>query len=212
MSALPPDLLSKLAEGADILKCPLPEPLIEKCSQHVEILLRWNRVHNLTTVIEPEQILTHHLLDSLTIASLVKGTRLLDIGSGGGFPGIPLALALRETKWILIDSRGKRARFLQEVIELLALDRVSAIHQRVEDYLPTENFDTLVTRAVAPLPKLITLTEHLWKKGVRLIVMKADGATKEWKQLPSSLRSKSEIIPLSVPGTKLNRKAVVFEN
>ena len=212
MSALPPDLLSRLAEGADILNCPLPGASIEKCSQHVDILLRWNQVHNLTTVIEPEQILTRHLLDSLTIAHLVKGTRLLDIGSGGGFPGIPLALALQETKWILIDSRGKRARFLQEVIELLALDRVTVVHQRVEDYLPKENFDTLVTRAVAPLPKLISLTEHLWEKGVRLIVMKADGATKEWKQLPLFLRKRSEIVPLSVPGTKLNRTAVVFQN
>lgn len=212
MSALPPDLLSRLAEGADILNCPLPGSSIEKCSQHIEILLRWNQVHNLTTVIEPEQILTRHLLDSLTIASLVKGTRLLDIGSGGGFPGIPLALALQETKWILIDSRGKRARFLQEVIDLLALDRVTVVHQRVEDYIPTENFDTLVTRAVAPLPKLISLTEHLWEKGVRLIVMKAGGVTKEWKQLPLFLRNRSDIVSLTVPGTKLNRTAVVFQN
>lgn len=212
MSVFPPDLLSRLAEGADILNCPLPGSSIKKCSQHVEILLRWNQIHNLTSVIEPEQILTRHLLDSLTIANLVKGTRLLDIGSGGGFPGIPLALALHETKWILIESRGKRARFLQEVIDLLALDRVSVVHQRVENYLPTENFDTLVTRAVAPLPKLISLTEHLWEKGVRLIVMKAGGATKEWKQLPLFLRNRSDIISLTVPGTKLNRTAVVFQN
>jgi len=206
------DLLLKLADGAVALNCPLSKPSLDKCLAHINLLLHWNRVHNLTAVVAPEEIITRHFLDSLTVASLIQGTRLLDIGSGGGFPGIPLALALLETRWTLIDSRGKRARFLQETVDLLGLERIEVAHERVENFQPEENFDTLVARAVAPLPKLIFLTQHLWQKGVRVIAMKGSCFSTEWKQISPSIRKRAEIVRLSVPGAELKRQAVVFQN
>ena len=212
MPILRQELVSQLADGAGVLKCPLSEDSLARCFDHMEILLRWNRVHNLTKVIKPEEIITHHLLDSLSIASLIRGERVIDVGSGGGFPGIPLALALPDTRWTLVDSRGKRARFLEEVVDLLGLERVEVVHQRIEHYLPEENFDTLVARAVAPLPRLISLTQHLWQEGVRVIAMKGADFLAELKQVPSSFRDRVEVVPLLVPGTTLNRQAIVFQN
>ena len=204
--------MSRLADGAAALNCPLSEQAIDQSLAHMDLLLRWNRVHNLTTVVEPEEIVTRHLLDSLTIASLIRGTRLLDIGSGGGFPGIPLALALPDTHWTLLDSRGKRARFLQEVVNQLGLERITVVQQRVEHYRPGENFDTLVMRAVAPLPKFVSATQHLWRKGVRVIVMKGRRLGPEWNQISPAIRERAEIVRLVVPGADLHRQAIVFQN
>jgi len=205
-------LMSRLAAGAITLNCPLSKQSINQCLAHMDLLLRWNRVHNLTTVVEPEEIVTRHLLDSLTIASLIRGTRLLDIGSGGGFPGIPLALALPDTHWTLLDSRGKRARFLQEVVDQLALKRIVVVQQRVEHYRPEENFDTLVARAVAPLPTFVSATQHLWREGVRVIAMKGSRLGREWYQISPAIRERAEIVRLDVPGADLQRQAVVFQN
>ena len=204
--------MSRLADGAAALNCPLSEQAIDQSLAHMDLLLRWNRVHNLTTVVEPDEIVTRHLLDSLTIASLIRGTRLLDIGSGGGFPGIPLALALPDTRWTLLDSRGKRARFLQEVVNQLGLERIAVVQQRVEHYRPEENFDTLITRAVAPLPQFVSATQHLWGKGVRVIVMKGRRLGTEWNQISPAIRERAEIVRLVVPGADLHRQAVVFQN
>ena len=204
--------MSRLEDGAVALNCSLSEQTINQCLTHMDLLLRWNRVHNLTSVIEPEEIVTRHLLDSLTIASLIRGTRILDVGSGGGFPGIPLALALPDTRWTLLDSRGKRARFLQEVIDQLALKRVLVVQQRVEHYRPEENFDTLVARAVAPLPKFVSATQHLWHEGVRVIAMKGSRLGAEWNQISPAIRERAEIVRLVIPGAELYRQAVVFQN
>ena len=178
----------------------------------MDLLLRWNQAHNLTSVTDPGDIVTKHFLDSLTIAPLMRGDRFLDIGSGGGFPGIPLALARPDAHWTLIDSRGKRTRFLQEVVRRLGLEQADVVKQRVESYQPDKKFDTLVARAVGPLPRLVLLTQHLWHEGVRVIVMKGADFFGELKEVPTSFREKAEIIPLLVPGTTLNRQAVVFQN
>ena len=129
-----------------------------------------------------------------------------------GFPGIPLALALPDTLWTLLDSRGKKARFLQEAAIRLDLNRIQVVQQRVEHYRPDENFDTLVARAVAPLPKLVAATQHLWQKGVRVIAMKGGCIERELSEVPSELRARAHIIHLTVPGLDTHRQAVVFQN
>jgi len=204
--------MSRLADGAAALNCSLSERSVNQCLAHMDLLLHWNRVHNLTTVIEPEEIVTRHLLDSLTIASLIRGTHLLDIGSGGGFPGIPLAVALPDTYWTLLDGRGKRVRFLQEVVNRLGLERIEVVQQRVENYRPAENFDTLVARAVAPLPQFVSATQHLWREGVRVIAMKGRRLGSEWNEISPEIRKRAEVVPLMVPGVDLHRQAVVFQN
>ena len=177
----------------------------------MEILLRWNRIHNLTKVIEPEEIITHHLLDSLSIASLIRGEHVIDVGSGGGFPGIPLALALPDTRWTLVDSRGKRARFLEEVVDLLGLERVEVVHQRIEHYLPEENFDTLVARAVASLASLFNMTDHLLHHHLRLIAMKGTHPQAELDALAPAQRLAARVIPVTVPGLSAQRHLVVLD-
>ena len=112
----------------------------------------------------------------------------------------------------MVDSRGKRARFLQEVVDLLGLERVEVVHERIEHYQPEEKFDTLVARAFAPLPKLVLLTQHLWQEGVRVIAMKGAHFLAELKEVPSTFRERAEVVPLAVPGTGFNRRAVVFQN
>jgi len=205
-------LISQLADGVTALGFTLPQHTIEQCLEYTELLLHWNRTHNLTAASRPEEIISRHLLDSLSISSLICWTRILDIGSGGGFPGIPLALALPNTFWTLVDSRGKRTRFLQEVVNRLGLERVKVVQHRVEHYRPLENFDTLVARAVAPLPRLVAITQHLWQEGARVIVMKGSHIEPELKQVPQEFQARVKVVRLSIPGLELHRQAVVFQN
>ena len=205
-------LALRLADGATALGCALPPQTINQCLEHTELLLRWNRAHNLTGASAPEEIISRHLLDSLSISSLICGQRILDIGSGGGFPGIPLALALPNTFWTLLDSRGKRARFLQEAVTHLALERVEVVQERVEHYQPPRIFDTLVARAVAPLPQLVSTTQHLWHEGVRVIVMKGGNIEAELDQVPLAIQARTKVVPISIPGLEMRRQAVIFQN
>tara|TARA_B100000029_G_scaffold510896_1_gene603532 strand:- start:1124 stop:1726 length:603 start_codon:yes stop_codon:yes gene_type:complete len=199
-------------EGATMLNCPLTKESIDKCFAHMDFLLHWNRTHNLTSVCDPADFVTLHLLDSLTVAPLIKGTNILDIGSGGGFPGIPLALALPHTRWTLLDSRGKRARFLQEAANHLGLKKVAVVQGRVEDYRPEVNFDTLVARAVSPLARFVKETRHLWTDGVRVIAMKGRGLDSELGEISSAMRERAEVVNLNIPGESVVRRAVVFQN
>ena len=204
--------MSQLADGTTALGFNLTQRTLDQCLEYMELLLRWNRAHNLTAASGPEEIISRHLLDSLSISSLICGTRILDIGSGGGFPGIPLALALPNTFWTLLDSRGKRTRFLEEAIARLGLERVEVVQQRVEYYRPLGNFDTLVARAVAPLPRLVSTTQHLWHEGVRVIAMKGGRVEVELNQVPPEIQARAEVVRLSIPGLEMHRQAVVFQN
>ena len=205
-------LTSRLVEGATMLNCPLTKESIDKCFAHMDLLLHWNRTHNLTAVCEPADFVTLHLLDSLSIAPLIKGDNILDVGSGGGFPGIPLALALPHTRWTLLDSRGKRARFLEEATNHLGLERVAVAQSRVEDYRPEANFDTLVARAVSPLARFVKETRHLWTDGVRVIAMKGRDLDSELGEISPEMRNRAEVVSLDIPGESLVRRAVVFQN
>ncbi len=125
-------------------------------------LSRWNRVHNLTAITDPDAMIRRHVVESLALRSFLRGHRVADVGSGAGVPGIPLAIAEPQRHFTLIDSRGKRAAFLRHVKGLLELTNVSVEHRRVEDMNGTEPFDTLLVRALAPLEELPRLTAHLF--------------------------------------------------
>ena len=203
---------TRLAEGAAQAGLQLDDNAIGACLDFLTLLFQWNRVHILTGPVSPADAVTRHLLDSLFISPFLRGTRALDIGSGAGFPGLPLAIARPDIDWTLLDNRVKRIGFLSQARARLRLLRVSIEHCRVEDYRPDKNFDTLVTRAVAALPTLVGITEHLRGDGVRLIAMKGKFPGSELKALSPDLREKVDVVRLNVPGLDAERHAVILDN
>ena len=203
---------TRLAEGAAQAGLQLDDNAIGACMDFLTLLFQWNRVHNLPGPVSPADAVTRHLLDSLFISPFLRGTRALDIGSGAGFPGLPLAIARPDIDWTLLDNRVKRIGFLSQARARLRLLRVSIEHCRVEDYRPDKNFDTLVTRAVAALPTLVGITEHLRGDGVRLIAMKGKFPGSELKALSPDLREKVDVVRLNVPGLDAERHAVILDN
>ena len=124
----------------------------ELLMEYVTELMNWNRVYNLTSVRKPTDIVTRHILDSLTILPHLHGERILDIGTGAGLPGIPLAIACPERDFVLLDSSSKKLRFVQQTLGILNLDNVTLEDARVEEYQPDTLFDTVICRAFSDLP------------------------------------------------------------
>ena len=134
-------------------------------------LIRWNKTYNLTALDSPGDVLTHHLLDSLCISTDLKGPRVADVGTGAGFPGLPLAIVHPELAFTLIDSAGKKLRFIAHVARALKLKNVTTLHARVEQ-LAADPYDSVVTRAFAPMPRLLEWVRPLCDAHTRVIAMK----------------------------------------
>jgi 16S rRNA (guanine527-N7)-methyltransferase len=180
-----------------------------KLLMFVELLCKWNKVYNLTAVRKPEDMVSLHLLDSLSLLPYLDNCkRLLDVGSGAGLPGIPLAIFKPEQQFVLLDSNVKKTRFIQQAIINLNLKNVQVVHERVEKYQPDILFDCLTTRAFATMAETLKLVEHLLAKQTRLMFMKSNTADSELKQIESNFSH--EIKELSVPGIEANRRLVIL--
>src|SRR5690242_5261275 len=140
------DWRSALGPGLKALGVRLPEGSEARLLAFVELLLQWNKAYNLTAVRDPEEVLTKHLLDSLAVLPFVAGSPVLDVGTGAGLPGIPLALALPDTRFVLLDSNGKKTRFITHAAAVLPLPNVTAVQARIEDYRPEAPFATVLSR------------------------------------------------------------------
>ena len=173
----------------------------------VELLLQWNRAYNLTAVRDPEEVLTKHLLDSLAVLPYVTGSPVLDVGSGAGLPGIPLAVALPDTRFVLLDSNGKKVRFMTHAAAVLPLPNVTALQARIEDYLPEAPFATVLSRAFASLGDFVKLAGHACAPGGRLLAMKGAPSAAELAELPPGFRVR-EVHRLTVPGLDAERCVV----
>jgi 16S rRNA (guanine527-N7)-methyltransferase len=169
-------------------------------------LARWGRVHNLTSVLDPERMVPVHLLDSLALAPLLRDGRIADIGSGGGLPGLPLAIADAALAVTLVEPRAKRALFLEHVVRKLGLANVIVERARVEDLPDGMRFDTLVTRAFGTLAVFVEAAGHLAAPGGCLLAAKGRDPAGEIAALPHGWRA--ETIPLVVPGIDAARHAV----
>lgn len=167
------------------------------------LLTKWNRAYNLTAVRDPMEMVGRHLLDSLAVLPHLQGARVLDMGCGPGLPGIPLAIFRPDIDFVLLDSNGKKIRFVRQAVLELGLDNVTAQQQRVEDYRPEAGFDLLIARAFTDLPRMLSLTAHLRSAGTRLLAMKAEKAEAEIASLEQPIQTR--VIPLQVPYTQGSR-------
>jgi 16S rRNA (guanine527-N7)-methyltransferase len=170
-------------------------------------LVLWNKAYNLTAVRDPAAMVTRHLLDSLALLPLVEG-RTLDVGSGAGLPGIPLALANPALHVTLLDSNGKKTRFLRHVQRALALTNVEIVEARAEKYEPAARFDTVVTRAFGSLAEFFAAAARLCAPAGRLVAMKGKLDATETAAIPADIEIK-EIRRLTVPGLDEERHAVI---
>lgn len=173
-----------------------------------DLLLKWNKTYNLTALRDPQQALSHHLLDSLAILPHIGFEPLLDVGSGGGLPGIPLAIARPELAVRMVDTVQKKATFLQQAAIQLSLKNVTVNHARVEE-LPGQ-YAQISSRAFAELSLFVELTRHLLAPGGRWLAMKGVRPDAEIAALPADIVVES-IIPLSVPGLDAERHLIILK-
>jgi len=202
-------LLERLRDGSRALDLAMPEPALERLLTYLHELQRWNQTYNLTAVRDLEEMVPRHALDSLAVHRFVAGSHVADAGTGAGLPGIPLALALPDTHVTLIDSGVKKVRFLRHIAGLLALPGVEVVHARIEDYSPASAFDTVVARALAPVPRLLALAGHLCRPGGRMLAMQGRRQEAELDALPHGWNVEA-VEQLTVPCLDAQRHVVVL--
>lgn len=199
------DFTARLAAGAAQLGAPLDAAQCAQCERLVAELLRWSRAYNLTAITDPGQILTHHLLDSLSAQPDLAGTSVADVGTGAGFPGLPLAIVNPARQFTLIDAVDKKLRFIDHAARELGLANVRTRHVRVEQLQPEQPFDTVIARAFAPLPRLLGWVAPLCGPDTRVVAMKGrwppagNDADSDAGPLPPGWRIEA-VRPVVVPG------------
>ncbi|KAB7624224.1 16S rRNA (guanine(527)-N(7))-methyltransferase RsmG [Alkalilimnicola sp. S0819] len=187
------------------LDAALTEPLLA----YLVLLHKWNRAYNLSAVREPAQMVPRHLLDSLATLPHVRGPRVLDLGTGPGLPGIPLALARPDWQLVLLDSNGKKIRFVRQAVLELGIGNVEAVQARVQDYRPRERFDSVICRAFTELADFAALAEPLRAPHGRLLAMKGPLAETEQQALEPE-RYQVHDHRLVVPGLQAERRLLVL--
>ncbi len=205
----------QLAAGVAALGLTLPDGAEAKLLAYLVLLEKWNRVYNLTAVRDAERMVSHHLLDSLAAVPFFQGggtnlIRVLDVGSGGGLPGIPLAIARPEVPVTLIDSIAKKTAFLLQVKAELGLGNLEVVTSRVEDFRPEAKFDVITSRAFSDLRAFVDLTRHLLVPGGRWLAMKGVLPHEEIILLPDWAKVSANYA-LMVPGLEASRHLIVLE-
>ena len=200
----------QLTEGLSALGIPADADLVDRLLEFVGLLAKWNRVYNLTAVRDPGKMVPLHLLDSLSVQPWLRGTRIVDVGTGAGLPGIPLALCDAARHFTLLDTNGKKTRFVTHAVGALGLKSVEVVQARAEDYAPAKPFDTVVCRAYAPLPRIVATSGHLCADGGSIVAMKGarpDGEVAETAAQAPDWRV-DEVQRIVVPGLDSERHLV----
>ena len=200
----------RLATGIAALGLALPDGAEAKLLAYLALLDKWNRVYNLTAVRDTQRMVSHHLLDSLAAVPFFQGETVLDVGSGGGLPGIPLAIARPELQVTLIDSTAKKTAFLLQAKAELGLKNLQVVTGRVEEFRPETGFDVVTSRAFSDLKEFVTLTRHLLKPTGRWLAMKGLYPNEEIAQLPPGVKVSADHA-LVVPGLDASRHLIVLE-
>jgi 16S rRNA (guanine527-N7)-methyltransferase len=182
----------------------------EQFSAYLKLLDQWSRVHNLTAIRDPEEMIMLHILDSLSVNRFLQGKRVIDVGTGAGLPGIPLALVNPEKEFVLIDANSKKTRFLTQVVLELQIKNVTIVHTRAEDYHPEIGFDSVITRAFSSLKEMLEVTALLVNAKGEFLAMKGLYPEEEIQQVPDNFRVMS-VHAIRINGLNAERHLVCIE-
>jgi 16S rRNA (guanine527-N7)-methyltransferase len=181
------DLAGELRAGTDALGLTLQQTQHDQLIEYLYLLEKWSQVYNLTSIRDLPKMLSYHLLDSLSIMPrLVNCRKALDVGSGAGLPGIPLAIAMPEAIWVMLDSNARKTRFIRQAIAHCGLKNAQVVQSRVEDYHSPDSLDFIVSRAYAPLAEFCDSVAHLLEPKTQLLTMKTGLRQKEVQQLDTN--------------------------
>ena len=204
-------LESRIADGAAALAIQLPEGAAARLAAHIALIEKWNRVHNLTAVREPEQMVVLHVLDSLSLLPQLEGVAtVLDVGTGAGFPGMALAIARPEAEVTLLDSSHKKCTFLEQARGEIGITNARVVCERVEQWKPSTRFGAVVSRAFADLSDFVAQAGHLLAPGGRILAMKGVYPYDEIARIPATHRV-AEVVELRVPSLDAKRHVVRIE-
>jgi 16S rRNA (guanine527-N7)-methyltransferase len=193
-----------LADGLSALNLSVSEQQITQLLGFINLIEKWNKAYNLTAIKTKADAVKLHLLDSLTVLPYLEGHRVIDIGTGAGLPGIPLAICLPHLAFTLLDSNAKKTRFVQQAVLELKLPNVQIVHSRVEDYQPAQGYNTVLTRAFDELANIVDTTQHLLAPAGMLLAMKGQYSEIELAQVNAN----KLIIPVKIPGVAAERNLV----
>ncbi|MBD3822064.1 MAG: 16S rRNA (guanine(527)-N(7))-methyltransferase RsmG [Thiotrichales bacterium] len=197
----------QLAEAYEAWGLEPSPPTWQKLVDYLALLRKWNKVYNLTAIRDEQEMFVKHLLDSLAVAPFIDSERLIDVGTGGGLPGIPLAILFPERQIDLLDSNSKKTRFLIQAKAELGLQNTQVFHMRVEDYQPENLYDGVVSRAFASLDDMLHWTGHLLKEDGCWWAMKSQKTQDELAQLPNFARI-TQVFELQVPHLQAERTLI----
>ena len=187
----------------------LPVGAVAKLARLLAELERWNRRINLTAIRDPDAVVSGHVLDSLATRGLLEGRRILDVGTGAGFPGLPLAIAEPGLSFELLDSNARKIGFVRHIIGELGLDNATAVNARAEDYAPAERFDTVIARALASVPKILKLAGHLVREDGVLLALKGKDPAAELVSTMELSGWNYVVTDVTVPGLESYARHVV---
>ncbi len=195
----PPSLAESLAQGVAALHLNVSAEARADLLAFIALMDKWTRVYNLTAVRSRREMLSRHVFDSLAVVPHIQGPRVLDVGSGAGLPGIPLAIVLPDVHFTLLDSVAKKTRFMVQAVGELGLGNVAVEHSRVQSYEPGPVFDTVISRAFSDINQFISLAGQLCRPGGQLLAMKGRDPERELSALPAGFEV-TAITAFSVPG------------
>ncbi|MBC3766649.1 16S rRNA (guanine(527)-N(7))-methyltransferase RsmG [Neptunicella marina] len=202
-------LLKQLSELLAQTSLNLSQQQIEKLVMFVQLMDKWNKAYNLTSVRDPSQMLVKHIVDSVVVAPFIDKKHYIDVGTGPGLPGIPLAIVLPDTQFILLDSLGKRVRFMRQVAFELGLKNIEPVQSRVEDYQPQISLNGVISRAFASIKDMLHWCEHLVDSSGTFLALKGQYPEQELAELPNNFVLKQGV-KLQVPGLEGDRHLILL--
>lgn len=209
MSSIDQNLLAQLQQLIQQSDLEVSEQQAIKLVQYVQMMVKWNKAYNLTSVRQPEQMLVKHIMDSIMVAPHLVGSSYIDVGTGPGLPGIPLAIMCAQKHFVLLDSLGKRVRFMKQVGFELGLDNIQPVQSRVEDFQPAMPIDGVLSRAFASLKDMLHWCQHLVDTQGEFLALKGLFPADELAQLPQEYQLKHSI-ELTIPGLEGSRHLLII--
>ena len=199
----------QIETGARTLGLELTGDALAQLEALTSELQRWGKRINLTAILKPRAIVSSHILDSLAVNPYLEGPQVIDIGTGAGFPGLPLAIANPDLGFTLLDSNGKKISFVNHMVGMLGLGNITAVKARAEDYAPGRRFDTVIARALAAVPRLVELAAHLVREDGQLLALKGKQPVTELEAINALSAWDYSVTEITVPGLEAHARHVV---